>query len=205
MDVKKNNSYLTMSTATGAAIGAAYGFRHPDEQTCLKLSQLKPTVVETMKNYIDSFDMSAASKAAAEGKINLKEYTDVKHIVNNFTDVMQKEQLVRDIAQTPFEQRTTSFRQAVKEANAARPKLYKSMFKLQQDFKTKLIENNIFNQEKFVQATAAAKKKARAMYKMLSKCAFKGLAIGAAIGLAAGFALNKIVTKIVTKHSKDLP
>lgn len=195
MDVKKNNSYITMSTVTGAAIGAVYGFRHPSEQTCIKLAQLKPTVVETMKDYADSFDMSAASKAVAEGKINLKEYTDVKNIVNNLTDVMQKEQLVRDIEQTPFEQRTMSFRQAVKEANKSRPKLYKALFKLQQDFQNKLIENNIFNKEKFEQATAAAKNKMCTMYKMLSKCALKGLAIGAAIGLAAGFALSKIVTK----------
>lgn len=205
MEVKKNNSYLTMSTAAGAVCGAYYGFKHPGEQTCIKLAQLKPTFVDTMKNYIDSFDLSAASKAAAEGKINLKEYTDVKKIVENFTDVMQKEQLVRDISETPLEQRTTSFKQAVKEANAARPKLYKSILKLKSDFKTKLIENNIYNQEKFVQATAAAKKRAAAMYKMLSKGALKGLAIGAAAGLAAGYLLNKIGTKMITKHSKDLP
>lgn len=192
METKNNNSYIGISTTLGAAGGALYGFKHPNEKSCLKMSKLTPTVVDTMREYKDSFNLSAAKKSVAEGALNLQEYGKVENIVKNLTDVMEKEQTVKDILNTPFEQRTVSFKDAVKEANMARPKLYKSLLQLNKNFQDKLAESKIFDKEKFEAATKAAKKKTIAMYKELSRGTAKGLAVGAAAGAAVGYFLNSI-------------
>ncbi len=192
MENKNNTSYIPITAATGAVGGAFYGFKHPSEKSCLKMSNLKPTVIETMTEYKDSFNLENAKIATAEGKLQLDEYSKVEKIVKNFNDVIEKEQIVKEVLDTPFEQRTTTLKNATKEANALRPKMYKALLQLTTDFQNKLIELNIFDKEKFASATKAAKGKAVTLWKELSKGAAKGIAVGIAAGVATGYFLNLI-------------
>lgn len=200
MENKNNTSYIPIATATGAVGGAFYGFKHPSEKSCLKMSNLKPTVIETMTEYKDSFNLERAQVAAAEGKLQLDEYSKVEKIVKNFNDVIEKEQKVQEVLETPFEQRTTTLKNATKEANALRPKMYKALLQLTTDFQNKLVELNIMDKEKFCTTTKAAKAKAVTMWKELSKGAAKGLAVGLAAGAAVGYGLNFITR---TKAEKN--
>lgn len=196
MEVKNNNnhsSFIPTATAIGGIGGAVYGFRHPSEASCLKISKLSPTIVETMTDYRDSFNLSTAKQAVVENKLNLQEYSIVNDIVKNFTNTLEKEQIVQDILNTPIQERTQTLSKATKEANLTRPKLYKSLFKLTKGFKEKLVELNIFDAEKFVQTTKATKERTIAMYKELSKGAAKGLAIGIAAGVAIGYLIKSVL------------
>ena len=189
MEVKNNNNHssvITTTTTIGGIGGAVYGFRHPSEASCLKISKSSPTIIETMTDYKDSFNLSAARQAVAENKLNLQEYSLVDDIVKNFTNTLEKEQIVKDILNTPLQERTQTLSSATKEANLARPKLYKSLLKLTNGFKEKLVELNVFDAEKFAQTTKAAKERTIAMYKELSKGAAKGLIIGVIAGMAVG-------------------
>ena len=196
MEVNNNNNHSSVIPTTAAISGiggAVYGFRHPSEASCLKLSKLSPTIIETMTDYKDSFNLNAAKQAVAENRLNLQEYTQVDNIVKNFTNVIEKEQIVKDVLNTPFKERTQTLGSATKEANLARPKLYKSLLKLTNGFKEKLVELKVFDAEKFAQTTRAAKEKTIAMYKELSKGAAKGLAIGIAAGVAVGYLLKSVL------------
>jgi len=191
----KDNGYIGISTTIGAISGTVYGLRHPGEESLAKIQKLKPSTVDLMKEYRDSFDIMAAGQALKEGKITEDEYKKANDIRTAIHNTYEKEQQIIDIADTPLDERTKTFRQAVKEANATRPELWKSMFKLNGEFKQKLIDLKIFDNEKFTSAYNSAKKKTGTMYKELSKCAAKGLAIGAAAGIAIGVVLNKIANK----------
>lgn len=192
MENKNNTSYIPITAATGAVGGAFYGFKHPSEKSCLKMSNLKPTVIETMTEYKDSFNLENAKIATAEGKLQLDEYSKVEKIVKNFNDVIEKEQKVQEVLETPFEQRTTTLKNATKEANALRPRMYKALLQLTTDFQNKLVELNIFDKEKFASTTKATKAKAVTLWKELSKGAAKGIAVGIAAGVATGYFLNLI-------------
>ncbi len=190
--MSNDNNYIGISTAIGGLGGAVYGFRNPNEQTITKITRMKPSLVDVMQEYRDSFNYLKAGDAFREGKITEEEYKRANDIRTAFHNVYEKEKQVIDIANTPIEERTKTFRQAVKEANATRPKLWKTIIGFDKDFRNKLIELEIFDAEKFSAAFKAIKGKMLFTYKELGKFAAKGLAIGAAIGAVVGIALNKI-------------
>ena len=192
METKNNTSYIPVTAAAGAVGGAFYGFKHPGEKSCLKISKLTPNIIDTMTEYKDSFNLETAKIATAEGKLQLNEYSKAENIVNSISEVIEKEQKVKEVLNTPFEQRTTTLKSATKEANALRPKMYKAFLEMTTDFQNKLVELNIFDKEKFSAATKEAKGKAVAVWKELSKGAAKGLAVGVAAGAALGYWLNSI-------------
>ncbi len=201
MKTEKNKSYIPITTAAAGIGGALYGFRHPGEKSCLKISKLTPTIIDTMKEYKDSFDIVAAKNALNSGSIKQDEFFKIENIIKNFSDTLEKELTIKEILNTPFEKRTKSYQTAVREANASRPKLYKSLLKFTKDFQNKLAELKVFDKEKFTAAAEAAKKKTIAMYKELSKNALKGLGIGIAVGVAIGFFLDSIAKSRTNKNN----
>lgn len=193
--MSKDHNYIGVSATLGGIGGAVYGFRHPSEKSIARIAQMKPSAIDTMMEYRDSFNIDTACDAVRSEKLTLDEFDKVKTIKNAIHETCEKEQQIIEVANTPIENRTKTFRQAVKEANATRPKLWKSMFLLNKDFKEKLIELNIFDAERFNAAMDAAKAKLKPLYKELSKGAAKGLAIGIAAGVAVGAFLNRIANK----------
>lgn len=195
MEVNKSQrNYAITAGVAGGLGGAVYGLRHPSSKAVDKLAQLTPTTVETMQGYRDSFDISAAKKAVAEGKLDLKTFNTVKNITDVFDEIVQKEQAVVDIQKTPYAQRTKTLKQAIKEANAMRPKMYKSMFAFGR-IQDKLIETGVFDAEKMKQINKLTKQKMFKMYKYLAGSITKGLAIGAAVGALVGLGIHSIVKK----------
>lgn len=187
-----SDNYIPISASVGAIAGGLYGFRNPSEKVCKKIAGVKPTITETMKEYADSFDIMQAGKKVKSGELSLDEYKKTARIYKAVYNTFEKEKQITDVMNTPIEERTMTFRQAVKEANKTRPELYKAMFGFNNKFKAKLTELEIFDAEKFSQAYKQAAKKMVFMYKELGKGALKGLGIGAVAGVLIGHSLNKI-------------
>jgi hypothetical protein len=190
-----DRNYMSISIATGAVIGAGYGFKHPSEEVCKKLALQKPTITETMKGYFDCFDMMKASEAIRSKALSADEYEKTNNIRKAIYNTYQKEKQIIDIMNMPIQDRPITFKQAVREANKTRPELYKKMIGLNGEFKQKLIDLQIFNTEKFSEILKATAKKTTLVYKELSKGAVKGLAVGTVIGTAIGYFLNNISRK----------
>ena len=190
--MSSDKNYIPISVTTGAIIGTVHGFRNPSEAVCKKLAQTKPSLTETMKNYADCFDMKTAAQKVRTGELRLDEYQKTNNVYSAIYDVYEKEKQIIDVMETPIEERTMTFRQAIKEANKARPELWKAMFSLNKEFKQKLIDLGVFDAEKFSQTLKSAARKTALSYKELSKGAFKGLGIGAVIGTGIGLFLNHI-------------
>lgn len=188
-------NYIPASMAISGLCGGLYGFYHPNEESCLKLSKMKPTMVETFKDYKDSFNMANAQDALKKKKISQTEFDKLKKVIDNLSNVLQKEEYAEAVLNTPYEERTTSYKSAIKDANKARPKLWKSLFCLTTDFHNKLSDLEIMNQEKFKEALSAAKKRLKDTYKELSKGGLKGLAVGLVLGLGIGAFLNNVAKK----------
>ena len=190
-----SKNYIPSSMAIAGIGGGIYGFYHPSEKSCQKLSQMKPTVVETFEGYRDSFNMAKAQEALDKKALGQKEFDMVKNVFDNLSNVLDKEHFAEEVLNTPFEQRKTSYKTAIKDANKARPKMWKSLFCLTNDFQNKLADLNILDLEKFKGTLSAAKKRCKAMFKELSKGGIKGLAIGLAVGLGFGAFLNSVAKK----------
>ena len=193
--MSSDKNYIPISTVTGAVIGAGYGFRNPSEKVCKKIAQVKPSIIDTMKNYSECFDIKNAGAKVRSGELRLDEYKKTADIYGAIYNVYQKEQQVKDIMDMPIDQRPMTFKQAVKEANKSHIKLFKAMIKFNNSFKEKLTDLEIFDAEKFTKTYHQAAKKTALMYKELSKGALKGLGIGAMLGSFAGIALNNISKK----------
>lgn len=194
MEIKnKNNSYIYTAGAMGALGGTIYGFKHPSEQACKKLSQMGPTIIETLQGYKDSFNKKAANEAVTTGKLDLLSYEKFKKIYESISDTLEKEKIVKQVLETPISERTKSFKDAVKEANKARAGFRKAMFGFSKKLQNQFIELKIFDKETFTQTIKATKKKTISAYKELSKGALKYLAIGLAAGVAIGAAFKLII------------
>ena len=193
--MSNDNKSLVIGTTAGAIGGSLYGFYHPSEKTLKKLADINLSVVDTMKEYRDSFNLSAAKNAVAENKLNLKEYSIIDKLVNAIEEFRTKEQAVHDIINTPIKERTKTYSQAVKESNNARFEMHKQMFTMSKDFQKKLTQIGVFDFEKFEKAFSETLEKMLKSYKELSKGALKGLGIGALIGLGSGLIFNFAVNK----------
>lgn len=190
-----DNNYIPISAIAGGTFGAIKWFRNPSEKTCLKLAKLEPNMIDTLKEYRDCFDIQAAGSAVREGKMTLNDYKITNNIRTAIHNLFEKEKQVRDIVNTPFEKRTKTYKQAVKEANSGRKELFKSMLKLDKNIMPKLVENNVLDIEKFSKTMKAMEHKLIITLKELAKGALKGLAIGTIAGAIIGSALNKISDK----------
>ena len=187
-----NKNYIPACGIIGGVSGAVYGWKHPSEKTCMKIAKVKPTFVETMQGYKDCFNMQAAENAFNEEKITKEEYEKLKNLYSAISDTYEKEKKVVDISNTPYEERTESFRSAVRDAYSVRPKLWKNMMKFNKELQDKFAQLNIFNKNKFADTLFQAGTKLKVIFKELSKCASIGLAFGAVLGSGLGYFLNKI-------------
>lgn len=190
-----NLNNIAIGTTTGAIIGGIYGFRNPSEKTFIKLSKLGLSTASTLKVYRDCFDMLSAGTAVRSGNLTLDEYRQTNNIRTAIHNVFEKEKQIMEIANTPFEQRTKTLQEAIKEANEARPNLYKEMFNFNNRLRTKLIENNVFDNKKFLNAMENMAKKSFIALKEVSKGALKWLGIGAITGAIIGYLANIISEK----------
>ena len=190
-----DKNYIPACGVIGAGAGAVYAYRHPSKKACMKISQTGPSFVQTMGNYKDSFNMVNALTAFNEQKITKEEYTDLTQLYNAICSTYQKEKIVEDIVNTPYNQRTESYKSAVKKANASRPRLWKQMIKFNKYKQDKYAEMGIFDNEKFAQTLNDAGKKLKLIFKETSKRVAAGIVIGTAIGSAVGYYLNKISNK----------
>lgn len=193
--MSENRNYIGIGATTGAIAGTIYGFKYPSEKTCIKLAKLQPDVVTTMKEYRDCFDILAAGQAVRKGNLTIDEYKKINDIRTAIHNVYTKEKEIIDISNTPFENRTKTFKQAVKEANQARPDLFKAIFKLNKNLKSKLIENGIFDEERFLKAMKEASQKTLTAYKELLKGALKWITIGGIAGALISAGIIKILNK----------
>ncbi len=192
---KSQKNYALTAGIAGGIGGAVYGLKHPGQNAVDKISKLRPTSVETFTGYRNSLNISNATKAVAEGKLDLATYNVVKNIADIFEKVIEKEQAIVDIQNTPYNQRTKSFRQALKEANSVRPKMYKALLKLNKNLQDKLSEAGAFDAKKMQETTSLAKTKMAKMYKYLAGGIAKGAAVGLAAGALIGLGIHSIVKK----------
>lgn len=193
-----NNSitpYLTTGTFIGGLAGIGYGLKNPSEKSLDKIQKLRPRVYETMQDYRASFNLNKAKEAVLNQNLDLNSYTKVKNIADIFVDVAKKEKNIEKVLNTPYAERTISLKQAIKEANSLRPKMYKTLMSLDVELQNKLEKLKIFNKKKFVETTKFAKVKTIAMWKELSKGMIKFGAMGVAIGALIGAGLYKIANK----------
>ena len=193
--MKKNDSCIGIAGTIGAVGGAAYAFRHPSEKVCKKIAENGPNIVNTLKAYKDAFTLKNAQAAVKSTELDLDSYTKLKNIVKTISQTLKKEQEVVNIANTPFAQRTKSYKEAVKEANKARSSFRKAMFSFSKELQDKLTKVGAFDPEKFKAVLTETKQRALYAYKELGKGSLKGLAIGAAAGVAVGVALKYILNK----------
>lgn len=193
-----NNSitpYITTGAVVSGLAGAGYGLKNPSEKAVNKIRNLRPRVYESMQDYRASFNLKNAHEAVVNGKLDLNSYSKVKNIADTFVEVAKKEKNIERVLNTPYEKRTISLKQAIKEANSLRPKMYKQLLALDVKLQDKLEKLKIFNKNKFVETTKLAKNKTIAMWKELSKGMLKFGAIGIAIGSLIGAGLYKITNK----------
>ena len=190
-----NKNYIPVCSLIGGGCSAAYAFRHPSEKMCIKFSQMKPSIPEAMKGYMDSFNIEQAKSNLYGGQITEGEYNSVRDLYNAIKDTYNKEQKVVDVLNTPYGERTVTLKSAIKDANASRPKLWKHLIKFSRNMQDKYAELGIFDKEQFEQVYNAAAKKAKLMFKETSKRMGMGLVIGSAIGAAVGYYLNRISNK----------
>ena len=190
-----NKNYIPASIAIGGIGGAIYGWRHPSENSCIKIAQTEPSYADTMQSYKSCFDLEKAKEALNEKKITQDEYTKIEKLLDSINNVYEKEMKVAEIANTPYEERTQSFKSAVREAYGARPRLYKSMINFTKELQDKFYGLKIFDKEKFTETYVAAGRKLSVIFKELSKNAGIGLAAGIAGGTLFGYFLNRISNK----------
>ena len=199
METKNNNSYIVTTGTIGALGGGIYKFRHPNEKVCQYVAQNGFSAVDSLKGYKDSFNPEAASKAVTSGKLPLNLYTKFKNLYESISDSLEKAIQEKKIINTPFEQRTKTLKEAIKESNASRAKFRRAMFGFDKPLQEKLSELNIFNKENFTNTIKESKKKVILSYKELSKGGLKGALIGAAVGVLAGVGLKQLFTKDTKK------
>jgi len=190
-----NKNYIPISATIGGIGGAIYGWRHPSEKSCVKIAQTSPSFADTMQGYKSCFDLEKAKEALNEKKITQDEFTRIENLLNSINNVYEKEKKVAEIANTPYEERTQSFKSAVREAYGARPRLYKNMMKFTKELQDKFSDLKIYDKEKFTETYIAAGKKLKVIFKELSKNASIGLAAGIAGGTLFGYFLNRISNK----------
>ena len=190
--MSKDNNYIPITTAVGGIGGAIYGFRHPSEKSIARIEKLEPKITETMKEFRDCFDILTAGQSVREGNLALNEYQEVNDLRTLFHKAFEKEQQVIDVSNTPIEERKITFKEAIKEANEIRNKVWVKLITLNSELKEKMVKFGIFDLEKFNQVRNSCKTKFIATLKELSKGAAKTAAIGTAIGLGLGYYFNKI-------------
>lgn len=195
MSSSSNTNYIIPTAIIGAGSGAIYGFRHPSEEACQKISFLHPTVTEAMNEYKNSFNMDKAAKALKNKKLTKDEFKIVEEIVNNLSNIIEKEENLNKVANTPFNERVQSFRSALKDANKSHFDVYKSFIKFSKNLQNKLIDLNVFDLERFSNNKKSVAKKALKMYKIVAQSAIKPIMICTGVGAAFGLFLNKIAHK----------
>ncbi|MBR1425093.1 hypothetical protein IJ579_05980 [bacterium] len=198
MSSESNKSYILPAALGGGFGGAVYGFFNPSDDAIKKIMDKKPTLTDALEEYAKSFDLEEAKKALESKNLTQDEFNSLEEIFSNHQDWIAKEKVVNEILDTPFNEREKSFKDAVKEANKARSKLYKSISKFKkipQETMEKLIELKIVNMEVMEKAYKAMIDKAFFMFKELSKGAMKGIGFGIALGTAFGGFLNYIARK----------
>lgn len=187
--------YIGTGLTVGGLAGAHYGLKNPSNKSFAIAENMRPFVHETMRDYRACFNLKNAKKAVMEGKLDLDSFSKIKELTNNFIDAAKKEKNIKKILNIPYSNRPISLKEAIKEANATRPKLYKSLFNFNVDLQNKLAELKIFNKQKFVNTINFAKTKAIAMNKELIKGILKFGVIGASVGALIGAGVYKIVNK----------
>lgn len=204
MKVNNNNSskpYVITAGVAGGLGGAVYGYTHPSMKVCDKLEKMHPTIVENLQSFNDAFKLEAAKTALKEGKLDKKSFVILENISNMFIEIIKKEKEIKRIADTPYSQRVKPFKQAVKEANKLRPKLYKALFGLHKDVQSKLIKAGAFDLKQYAIATNEGKKKALKSFKLLSIGMLKFLPVGAAIGAIIGLGVHSLFNN--NKHNDE--
>ena len=184
-----NKNYIPISAVIGGTGGAIYGWRHPSEKSCIKIAQTEPSFADTMQDYKSCFDLEKAKEALNEKKITQDEFTKIEKLLDSINNVYEKEKKVAEIANTPYEERTQSFKYG------ARPRLYKNMVNFTKELQDKFSELKIYDKEKFTKTYIAAGRKLKVIFKELSKNASIGTAVGIVGGTLFGYFLNRISNK----------
>ena len=188
-----NVPVIAATTVAGSAAGGAYAFRHPSDATVKKLETLKPTPAEWFQSLLKSFNMKKAQEALKNNTITEQAYNTTKGVVDSLKNVLEKEEIVEKVRETPHSQRKISLSQATKEANQTRPAMYKSMKNFTEDLMSHLNEHGIFNKNIWEEAKSAAKEKGKQVLKIMAKPLGIGAAVGAGVGLLIGLGVNSLL------------
>lgn len=191
--VNKSDKAVLIGTAVaGSLAGGAYARNHISEARIKRLQDLNIDIPKYYKNFADCFDMKKAQGELKKGSITQDEFNLLKNTHDKFITAAKAEENVKKVSNTPIDKRTTTFSQAVKEANQNRSKLIKTAFQFSKNTQDKLGKLKIMNVCKANLLNREQMGKVADAYKIMAKPMVLGLAFGAFFGYLIGLGVNNL-------------
>lgn len=192
---KKHTGLVVVSGIVGAGTGAVYAINHMAEARLKKIAKLDLDVTKFFNNLADCFDVKKAESAIHKGIINRDDFNAIKNLQDKFLKYSNDEQKVKEIANTPINERKIMYNESIKIANKSRLEAWKASIMFPEETAKKLSNTKIFNKERWMDLLKAQFLKTSGAYKIMAKPIFKGLAIGAGIGALIGLKVKSLLNK----------
>ncbi len=194
---KKNNRLLNAAiiagaTGAGAIIGGRHAMKHLPEETLKEISDLKPTITEYYTRFLNCFNPKKADEHLKSNKITRTVYENISKTVENIKNVLEKENKVKSILDTPIKEQTKSYKTLVGEAKQSHYNFIKSFSRLKIKELNKI---GIFDYTNYQNLLKAGKEKSKEFMKLVSKPMLKCVGIGTGLGLISGIGINYLINK----------
>lgn len=188
---KNHTGLLITSGLIGAGTGAVYARNHISDEIVKKIEGVNINTPKYFTDIADCVDITKAESAAKSGSIAHDELNVLKNLKDKYINYAKDENKIKEIIDTPLNERKISFKDAVSTANNSRWEAWKAS--ISNKMVKKYSDIGIINGGKWADVVKNQKVKAKEALKIMAKPISKGLAAGAALGVLIGLGIRSII------------